>query len=88
MKQFLLVMALMLSSLTSMAADNTQQFVPSNFGGWQNLSASVNDLTYYDSNQLPMQAAVSGQTLHVFWTDWNPKNSEGTLILRSDRIYQ
>ena len=76
MKQFLLVMALMLSSLTSMAADNTQQFVPSNFGGWQNLSASVNDLTYYDSNQLPMQAAVSGQTLHVFWTDWNP-NAQG-----------
>jgi len=76
MKQFLLVMALMLSSLTSMAADSTQQFVPSNFGGWQNLSASVNDLTYYDSNQLPMQAAVSGQTLHVFWTDWNP-NAQG-----------
>ena len=62
----------MLNSLTSMAADDTQQYVPSNYGGWQNLSASVNDLTYYDSNQLPMQAAVSGQTLHVFWVDWKP----------------
>ena len=66
----------MLNSLTSMAADDTQQYVPSNYGGWQNLSASVNDLTYYDSNQLPMQAAVSGQTLHVFWVDWKP-NARG-----------
>ena len=66
----------MLTSLTSMAADDTQQYVPSNYGGWQNLSASVNDLTYYDSNQLPMQAAVSGQTLHVFWVDWKP-NARG-----------
>ena len=70
------MMALMLTSLTSMAADDTQQYVPSNYGGWQNLSASVNDLTYYDSNQLPMQAAVSGQTLHVFWVDWKP-NARG-----------
>ena len=70
-----LLLLLLLATLTSLAADDMQQYVPSNFGGWQNLSASVNDLTYYDSNQLPMQAAVSGKTVHVFWADWKPNAS-------------
>ena len=55
-----------------MAADDMQQYVPSNFGGWKNLSASVNDLTHYTTDPLPMQAAVSGKTIHVFWADWKP----------------
>ena len=67
---------MLLTSLTGMAADDTQQYVPSNFGGWQNLSASVNDLTNYTSDPLPMQAAVSGKTVHVFWSDWKP-NAQG-----------
>ena len=66
----------MLASLASMAADNKQQYVPSSFGGWQNLSASVNDITYYTNDQLPMQAAVSGKTIHVFWADWKA-NAKG-----------
>ena len=76
MKKNLFVMALMLTSLMGMAADDLQQFVPSNYGGWQNLSISVNDTSYYTSDPLPMQAAVSGKTVHVFWTDWKP-NAEG-----------
>ena len=71
-----LLLMLLLVSLTSMAADDMNQFVPSNFGGWQNLSASVNDITYYTSDPLPMQAAVSGKTVHVFWVDWKP-NAQG-----------
>ena len=67
---------MLLISLTGMAADDMNQFVPSNFGGWQNLSLSVNDTTCYTSDPLPMQAAVSGKTVHVFWTDWRP-NAQG-----------
>ena len=76
MKKVLMIAVMMLLSLTNIAADDMQQFVPSNFGGWQNLSASVNDITYYDTDPLPLQVAVSGTTIHVFWTDWKP-NAEG-----------
>ena len=53
------MMALMLTAMAAMAADTKQQYVPSSFGGWQNLSASVNDITHYTSDPLPMQAAIS-----------------------------
>ena len=76
MKKVLMIAVMMLLSLTNIAADDTQQFVPSNFGGWQNLSASVNDISYYTNDPLPMQAAVSGSTIHVFWADWKP-NAQG-----------
>ncbi len=76
-KRLLLYMALLLMPFgTAWSADDMTSYLPANWGGWVNLSASVNDLTYYDSNQLPMQAAVSGETLHVFWTDWKP-NAKG-----------
>ena len=71
MKKLLLTMTFMLASLASMAADTKQQYVPSSYGGWMNLSASVNDITHYTSDPLPMQAAISGKTVHVFWADWN-----------------
>ena len=67
---------MLLISLTGMAADEMNQFVPSNFGNWQNLSIGINDTTCYTSDPLPMQAAVSGKTVHVFWTDWKP-NAQG-----------
>jgi len=70
------MMALMLTAMAAMAADTKQQYVPSSFGGWQNLSASVNDITHYTSDPLPMQAAISGKTVHVFWADWKP-NAQG-----------
>ena len=76
MKRRLHLLLMLLIPLTGMAADNMTQYVPSNFGGWQNLSASVNDLTCFTSDPLPMQAAVSGKSVHVFWTDWKP-NGKG-----------
>ena len=76
MKKLLLTMTFMLASLASMAADTKQQYVPSSYGGWMNLSASVNDITHYTSDPLPMQAAISGKTVHVFWADWKP-NAQG-----------
>ncbi len=76
MKRKLYLLLMLLISLTGMAADDMNQYVPSSYGGWQNLSASVNDLTCFTSDPLPMQAAVSGKTVHVFWTDWKP-NAKG-----------
>ena len=76
MRRILNLLLMLLVSLSGMADDTMKQYVPSNFGNWQNLSASVNDITCYTSDPLPMQAAVSGKTVHVFWTDWKP-NAEG-----------
>ena len=76
MKKLNLLLLFLFALPIGMLADgSTQQFVPSNFGGWQNLSASVNDISYYTSDPLPMQAAVSGKTVHVFWADWKPNAS-------------
>ncbi len=55
---------------------NDKSYLPSNFGDWTNLSASVNDLTVTSSDPLPMQSCVSGNTLHVTWFDFNP-NADG-----------
>lgn len=76
MKRLQLLLLLLLPSLMGQAANDMDKHLPANWGGWQNLSCSVNDTTYYTSDLLPMQAAVSGQTLHVFWPDWKP-NAQG-----------
>lgn len=76
MRRTLNLLLMLMVSLSGMADDTMKQYLPSNFGNWQNLSASVNDITYYTSDPLPMQAAVSDKTVHVFWTDWKP-NAQG-----------
>ncbi len=79
-KLTLLAFALaLLPSLGAGAADQ-DQYVPSNWGGWQNLSLGTTDITYYTKTQLPMDVQVSGQTVHVAWTDWKP-NADGDYCL-------
>ena len=76
-KRLLMWLVLLVTTLGAAAqggADNS--YLPSNYGGWTNLSASVNDLTYNSSNILPMQSCVSGNTLHVAWFDF-ARNAEG-----------
>lgn len=80
MKKHLLALALLLIPLSGMADDSMQQYVPSNWGGWQNLSLGTTDITYYTSDQLPMDVQVSGKTVHVAWTDWKP-NAAGEYCL-------
>ena len=80
MKKHLLALALLLIPLSGMADDSMQQYVPSNWGGWQNLSLGTTDITYYTSDQLPMDVQVSGKTIHVAWTDWKP-NAAGEYCL-------
>ena len=80
-KRLLLWLSLLVATLGAAAqgsADNS--YLPSNYGGWTNLSASVNDLTYNSSDMLPMQSCVSGNTLHVAWFDFTP-NAEGKYCL-------
>ena len=69
------LMAVTMLSVAQNSGDMTKH-LPANWGGWVNLSYNVNDTTYYTSDLLPMQAAVSGKTLHVFWLDWKP-NAQG-----------
>ena len=78
-KPFKLFIALLLAiPIVAQAADD--QYVPSNWGGWQNLSLGTTDITYYTKTQLPMDVQVSGQTVHVAWTDWKP-NAAGEYCL-------
>ena len=72
----LLLLVLLALPLCVQAANDMDKHLPANWGGWKNLSYSVNDTTFYTGDLLPMQAAVSGQTLHVFWPDWKP-NAQG-----------
>ena len=72
-------LALLLSSSPVWAQDG-QQYVPSTWGEWKNLSLGTTDITYYTKTQLPMDVQVSGQTVHVAWTDWKP-NAEGEFCL-------
>ena len=80
MKRTSLSLAFLLASFVGLAASEMQQYVPSNWGGWQNLSLGTTDITYYTKDQLPMDVQVSGQTIHVAWTDWKP-NAEGEFCL-------
>ena len=61
-------------------AADIDQYVPSNWGGWQNLSLGTTDTTYHTTGQLPMEVQVSGKTIHVVWTDWQP-NAAGEYCL-------
>ena len=79
MKRLLFSFALALTALVAVANEQTE-VVPSNWGDWKNLSMDVNDITYYDSNQLPMQTAVSGKTIHVAWADWKA-DADGNLCV-------
>ena len=79
-KLTLLAFALALLPWMGISAADTDQYVPSNWGGWKNLSLGTTDTTYYTKVQLPMDVQVSGQTVHVAWTDWKP-NAAGEYCL-------
>ena len=81
-KKFLLILILAVASFSTIAqnADDQTKYVPSNWGGWKNLSLGTTDITYYTKTQLPMDVQVSGQTVHVAWTDWKP-NADGDYCL-------
>lgn len=54
MRKHLFIAALLLSTLDVQAADSGQP-MPSNWGGWQNLTYGITDATYESTSFLPMQ---------------------------------
>ena len=79
MRKVLFLCAILVAVIQGRANDMSQ-YVPSNWGGWQNLSLGTTDITYYTKTQLPIDMQVSGQTVHVVWTDWKP-NADGDYCL-------
>ena len=80
-KLLLLWLSMLVATLGAAAQGGADySYLPSNYGGWTNLSASVNDLTYDSGNILPMQSCISGNTLHVAWFDFT-RNADGKYCL-------
>ena len=74
----LLLLALLATTLGAAAqgTNDMNMFVPSNFGGWQNLSFGPTDTTSFSSNHLPNHWFISGNTIHVAWSAW-AKDADG-----------
>ena len=76
MKKALLLIVMMAAAMLDVAADDLHSRLPSNRGGWMNLTYGVTDSTYYTSNMLPLETQISGNTIHVLFMDW-AKNASG-----------
>ena len=63
-------------AIQPMAAEDLYSRLPSNRGGWMNLSYGVTDSTYYTRDMLPLETQISGNTIHVLFMDW-AKNASG-----------
>lgn len=75
MRKHLFIAALLLSTLGVQAADSGQP-MPSNWGGWQNLTYGITDATYESTSFLPMQVEMSGNSIHLLWFEKN-KDADG-----------
>ena len=81
MKTFkkLTLTALLLATSTvagAQSASDLQQMLPSNWGGWQNLTYGITDVEKQDSYLFPMQVATSGRTIHLAWVE-KGKDADG-----------
>lgn len=76
-KQIISIVALLIGTLGALAAEgDMQQSLPSNWGGWQNLTYGITDATYESTAYQPMQVEVSGNTIHLLWFE-NSKDADG-----------
>ena len=71
MKRLLIKLALLAVPMLAAAqtADNLKQSLPSEWGGWQNLTYGVTDITAYSSSFLPMEVETNGKTIHLLWQE-------------------
>ena len=76
MKHLFLLLSLMAAPLTISAqnAGDLTQFLPSNWGGWQNLTYGVADSTEWSTGQKPLEVQISGSTIHVAWMELVKQN--------------
>ena len=78
MKKLLIKLALLAVPMLAAAqtADNLKQSLPSEWGGWQNLTCGVTDITAYSKSLFPMEVETSGKTIHLLWQE-NGKDADG-----------
>ena len=78
MKKLLIKLALLAVPMLAAAqtADNLKQSLPSEWGGWQNLTYGVTDITAYSKSLFTMEVETSGKTIHLLWQE-NGKDAEG-----------
>ncbi|MCR4603672.1 MAG: hypothetical protein K5683_09115 [Prevotella sp.] len=78
MKKLLIKLALLAVPMLAAAqtADDLKQSLPSEWGGWQNLTYGVTDITAYSKILFPMEVETSGKTIHLLWQE-NGKDADG-----------
>ena len=78
MKKLLIKLALLAVPMLAAAqtADNLTKCLPSDWGGWQNLTYGVSDSTKYTTSLFDSQVVIEGQTIHLLWQE-SSKDAEG-----------
>ena len=78
MKKLLIKLALLAVPMLAAAqtTDNLKQSLPSEWGGWQNLTYGVTDITAYTTSLFTMEVETSGKTIHLLWQE-NGKDADG-----------
>ncbi len=78
MKKLLIKLALLAVPMLAAAqtADDLTKCLPSDWGGWQNLTYGVSDSTKYTTSLFNSQVEIEGQTIHLLWQE-NNKDAEG-----------
>ena len=70
-KKLLYLITLLLPPLLAVAQSNAdlQKALPSDWGGWQNLTYGVADSVLWDSHPKPLQVQMAGSYVHVAWME-------------------
>ena len=71
MRRLCLKLVLYALPIVAMAqtTENLKQSLPSEWGGWQNLTYGVTDITAYSTSFLPMEVETNGKTIHLLWQE-------------------
>ena len=76
MKKKLLILMSLLTCTIGMRAADIDKALPSDWGGWQNLTYGVTDSTTLTVNLFPMEVETTGNIIHLLWQE-NGKDSDG-----------
>ena len=78
MQKLLIKLALLAVPMLAAAqtANDLKQSLPSEWGGWQNLTYGVTDITAYTTSLFTMEVETSGKTIHLLWQE-NGKDADG-----------
>ena len=78
MKELLIKLALLAMPMMAAAqtADHLKQSLPSEWGGWQNLTYGVTDINTLTNKLFPMEVETAGNAIHLLWQE-NGKDADG-----------